>query len=285
MVICPSCSFLNKKTTLDDEVLYCDNCKHYVYNKKYPREKLFGHENVGDNQVETRSKQFDKIFSFITRKSKSPEFVEIGAGFGGYINFANQLGYSCTAVDIDEHFKNRYLEAGIDFIQHDADNFSIKISQNVVIMSHIIEHLYLPKNVLSNILNENIEYLIVEVPISNGNIFKLSKLLLRFKITFVWNRLWQKNSNSPHLHYFSDYSIMKLFKNHNLKIEKTFRSRFSTLKGSFKRTKATESFLISFLSVIVIQFLEFLNYALRTSENKVYIVKNHNYKKDTNKDI
>ena len=76
-------------------------------------------------------------------------FLEIGAGFGGYINYVNTLGFDCIAVDIDDHFRDSYLNAGIKFILQDANKIDITIDSNVVILSHIIEHIDNPKNLLN----------------------------------------------------------------------------------------------------------------------------------------
>jgi hypothetical protein len=160
----------------------------------------------------------------------------------------------------------------------DIENFDMKVSQNVVIMSHILEHLTSPLNSLKKIINSNVEFIVIEVPNFKGAIFKLSKLLIYFKIDFIWNRLWQKNSNSPHLYYFSDASFNNFASKMDLKIEKTFNARFSTFKGSFKRTRATENLLVSLISVVIIQFLEVINIMFNTPENKVYIMRNLNYK-------
>lgn len=274
MILCPNCSKENFSIKKDKEISYCSICNHYVYNQLEKKEILFSHDHVGEHQQITREKQFKKVFKFILNKTSNPSFLEIGAGFGGYINYAKKLGFDCTAVDIDDHYRDKYFQAGIKFIQQDANNFEINNTSNIVILSHIIEHIDNPKNLLEKIGKQKVKYLIVEVPSSHGMIFKLSKLLLKVNVFFVWNRLWQKNSNSPHLHYFSDKSIYKLFKDSSFEVESTFNSRFATFRGSFKRTSSTENIVISLISVIVIQFLEFLNYLTQRPENKIYIVRN-----------
>ena len=276
MISCPNCSKKGTVFTNDKEISYCSACQHYIYNQLKEKEILFSHDHVGEYQQSTREKQFKKVFDFILDKKQNPNFLEIGAGFGGYINYVNNLGFDCTAVDIDDHFRDSYLDVGIKFILQDANKLDITINSNVVILSHIIEHIDNPKNLINYLGKQNIEYLIIEVPSSNGLIFKLSKLLLRFNIFFIWDRLWQKNSNSPHLHYFSDKSIYKLLEDLNFEVIKTVNSRFATFKGSFRRTLTTENLIISLISVIAIQVLEFLNYLIKSPENKVYIVKNLN---------
>jgi len=274
MITCPTCTKYNYLSVYDPEISYCQLCNHYMYNSTKDKEILFSHNHVGDYQLSTREKQFKKVFDFIIQKNSNPSFLEIGAGFGGYINYANRFGFECTAVDVDNYYEKNYLNAGIKFIQQDANEFRLNISSTVVILSHIIEHLKSPKSLINYLGKQNVQYLIIEVPSSHGLIFRLSKFLLQFNILFIWKRLWQKNSNSPHLHYFSDKSINKLFNDNNFEVQETMSSRFSTFKGSFKRASATENYIISLLSVIAIQFLEILNYLLKCPENKVYIVKN-----------
>ena len=273
MITCSICSKNIILSVGDKEISYCASCNHYMYNESQDKEILFSHSHVGDYQLSTREKQFKKVFDLILQKDSNPSFLEIGAGFGGYINYANRLGFECTAVDIDNHYEKNYLNAGIKFIQEDANMLGVNIASSVVILSHIIEHLESPKNLINYLEKQNVQYLIVEIPSSHGLIFQLSKFLIKFNILFIWNRLWQKNSDSPHLHYFSDKSINKLFYDNNFEVQETISSRFASFKGSFKRASTTENFLISLISVVAIQFLEFLNYLLKRPENKIYIVK------------
>ena len=184
MILCPNCSKDNISVKKDKEISYCSACNHYVYNQLGDKEILFSHDHVGDHQQITRERQFKKVFNFILNKIVDPTFLEIGAGFGGYINYANNLGFDCTAVDIDDHYRDKYLQAGIKFIQQDANNLNIDSSSNVFILSHIIEHIENPKDLLKNIGKQKVKYLIVEVPSSQGLIFKLSKLLLMVNVFF-----------------------------------------------------------------------------------------------------
>ena len=278
MISCPNCTSEKYTLTKDPEVSHCQKCNHYIFNELINREILLTHELVGDYQQKTREKQFKKVFNFILNKIDSPNFLEIGAGFGGYINYANTLGFDCLAVDIDDHYKDSYATAGIEFIQQDGNQLTLDVSSNVVILSHIIEHIIEPKKILNYLSNSNVKYFIIEVPSSKGTIFKISKFFLKLNIDFIWNRLWQKNSNSPHLHYFSDKSLLKTLNDCNLIVEKTINSRFATFKGSFERTLTTENFFTSIISVVVIQFLEFINFIMQTPENKIFIVKNLKYK-------
>lgn len=271
MNFCPNCPKQEYFKTTDLEVSYCTNCLHYLYNPNSVKELLLSHKLVGDYQQETREKKFKKVFNYILAKHSNPTFLEIGAGFGGYIKYANSLGFQCTAVDIDEHYKDSYIKSGIEFIQMDGNFFNLKVNQHFVILSHIIEHLINPKSLIDHLNKQDVSYLIIEVPNSKGFIFQLSRIFIKFNIYFIWDRLWQKHSNSPHLHYFSDQSLNKMLLDSGYKVEKTFSSRFSSIKGSFKRTRVTQGYVLSLISVIFIQVLELINFLFNRPENKIYI--------------
>jgi 2-polyprenyl-3-methyl-5-hydroxy-6-metoxy-1,4-benzoquinol methylase len=276
---CLKCNNPGKKYIFDDEIYYCKNCYSYYYIKKIQRQVTFGHEDFGNVQADTRGRYFKNIFDYLESQNNELDVIEIGAGFGGYIQHAKSQGHNCTAIDLNTSFKHIFDKQGINFIELDVEDFNIKLTQNVVIMSHILEHLKNPLDSLKKILNENVEYLLIEVPNSNGIIFKFSKLLLLFKVNFLWNRLWQKNSTSPHLFYFSDNTFKDFEAKLNLKIEKTFPTRFSTFKDTYMRTRATENLIISLISIFAIQIFELINLIFGLSENKCYIMKNLNYVK------
>ena len=60
--------------------------------------------------------------------------------------------------------------------------------------------------------------LILNVPNSNGILFKISKILAYFGFMSPWNRLWQTMFlYSPHLHYFNASSLRLLVEKYKFK--------------------------------------------------------------------
>ena len=58
--------------------------------------------------------------------------------------------------------------------------------------------------------------MIINLPSSNGVIFKISEFLMKLGFNKFYNRLWQKNMSSPHLSYFNEKNLKQLFSKHNM---------------------------------------------------------------------
>ena len=57
---------------------------------------------------------------------------------------------------------------------------------------------------------------IVNLPSSNGIIFKISDIMMKLGYSKFYERLWQKNMSSPHLSYFNQENLNKLFLKHKI---------------------------------------------------------------------
>ena len=84
---------------------------------------------------------------------------------------------------------------------------------DIVIFNDVFEHLEKINDVIKevSIVLKDDGLVVLNLPTSDGIIFKISKFLLSLKINKFYDRLWQKNSSSPHLSYFNKLNLTKLF--------------------------------------------------------------------------
>ena len=71
---------------------------------------------------------------------------------------------------------------------------------------------------IKNKLNKS-GIILINFPSSDGFIFKLSEIFMKFGFLQFYNRMWQRNMSSPHLSYFNKNNIIKLFKKHNFNLK------------------------------------------------------------------
>jgi SAM-dependent methyltransferase len=75
----------------------------------------------------------------------------------------------------------------------------------------------------------------INVPVSSGLMFKLSRVLYRAKVNYPFDRLWQKGFVSPHLHYFEKDNLTRLFANHGFSLVADTKLALFSLGGIYKR--------------------------------------------------
>ena len=273
---CIICNF-NSHKTADKEIFYCKDCKHFRYSPENLNQKSsFNHEALSDSLLKIRKKNaylIYKKFQNITNVNK--KYVEVGAGKGYLISQFLSDAISCTAIDMDDTFERELTEKGIDFVHMLDDEITDLSMYECFLSSHFLEHIQNPDQFLKLLKRSNVEYLVIEVPTNDGLIFKLSKILNNIGLTASWDRMFQKESNSPHFQYFSNKSINVLFHNNDYIIVDRLKLPLVEKVPNFKRIRATESNLMSFFVAIALPLLDMLNRALGISDVVVYFAKLH----------
>jgi SAM-dependent methyltransferase len=75
----------------------------------------------------------------------------------------------------------------------------------------------------------------INVPVSSGMMFKLSRALYRMRVSYPFDRLWQKGFVSPHLHYFERDNLTRLFANHGFTLVGDTKLALFSLGGIYRR--------------------------------------------------
>lgn len=229
---CPCCYRYNLKKIYDSSffktpVMKCLDCSHYfteilstnqlddytasfwktyrpindkgVYAGKLPKasffKKLWAMFNFFTNVESARSiSQYD----FIKPILKGNNMLEIGSGQGFTLKFFENKGFNVHGIEPSKEiceFINKKLKRGSCDVGK-IENISIEKSFDLIIMSHVLEHLLNPREVLlrlkSNLNKDGI--LFIEVP------------------NCISGNLLGSINNSPHIQHFTKYSLTKLMK-------------------------------------------------------------------------
>lgn len=243
---------------INDFVYKCNNCNFLKSNLK----PGFGREIEGITEL--RRKNFVKLINKIINLNNSKNFriLEIGSGNGFFIEECKKFDLNITGSEAD---LNQLSKLKKKF--HETLNISLPLSKlephnigeyDVIVFNDVFEHLAnLDKVIvqLSDILKPNGKILI-NLPSSNGIIFKISSLLYRFGIKNFYNRLWQKDLSSPHLSYFNNYNLEKLFKKFNYKLIYSDSLDTVSKTGNYERLNSTidNKFVCFSFSVLLIIF-------------------------------
>lgn len=272
---CSICKLITKKS-IDSTVFYCNECDHYQY---FPTkvEETFNHATISESLENLRNKnavtifrQYSNIFPVGIR------FVEVGAGTGYLIRKFQQKAQSVTAVDVDNTFEEFLKEQGVNFVHLKHDEMKTFENYDCFLSSHFLEHIKDPVGYLKTLKKSKVKYLVIEVPSSEGIIFRISKVLYPLGFRTFWDRMFQKESNSPHLQYFSIKSAERLLSINNYTIVKRINIPLVDKFPNFKRIAATESKFISIIISLLLPMLEFINFLTNTSDVKVYFAELQN---------
>jgi len=256
---CIVCNSKFKK--INDYVYKCINCSFFK-SKLKP-----GHGRDIEGISELRRKNFKKIIDIILslNVNQSLKILEIGSGNGFFIEECEKSNIDITGSEADEEQYNLLAKnfSNIIKIALPIKNFNNELSNkfDVVVFNDVFEHL---ENLdliliqLKSILKTNGQ-IVINLPSSDGLIYKFSNILNKIGFTNFYDRLWQKNLASPHLSYFNNSNLKMLFNKHGYNLIHTASLDTVSKKGNFIRLNSTikYKFICFLLSGLLFLFYYF----------------------------
>lgn len=198
-------------------LVYCCFCGHYFLNfiSSFDLNKLY---NEGAYKIiDTRGSIYDKVISFDDKsilrqlhklKIKEKTLLDFGCGKGQFIYRASKYGWKVkgieTARNRAEFGKNKY---GLDIRTSEYRSGLVNDTPfNVITLFHVLEHLPRPKELLKELLDNNLVqdgYLVIEVPLFKS---------LQSKIA---GKRWIHLDPPLHISHFTKSSLLKLLRELN----------------------------------------------------------------------
>tara|TARA_B100001121_G_scaffold97591_1_gene86318 strand:- start:235 stop:1059 length:825 start_codon:yes stop_codon:yes gene_type:complete len=237
MEICIICN--SRFDKINDYVFKCKKCSFLKSNLK----SGYGREVQGIEEL--RRDNFKKIISAIKSldKFEKLKILEIGSGDGFFIDECKKWNIDITGSEANEKnvliLKKKFSNILKISLPIDLDDKFEKY--DYVVFNDVFEHLENLDMVINQIgmmLNKEGKILI-NLPSSDGFLFKFSHILFKLGITNFYDRLWQKNLSSPHLSYFNNSNLKLIFKKHGYNL--IYSNYLNTISktGNFKRLNST----------------------------------------------
>ena len=203
VVNCKICD-LNTTITTDKSVYFCKSCKHFMYIPKGNLESLvFNHEILSDSLSNLRSKNATLIYKkFKSLTSLNKNYVEVGAGKGYLIEKFLEDSISCTAIDMDDTFRDYLIDKGINFEKMMDSSIKDLNSYDCFLSSHFLEHIQEPNSFLRMLKSSKVEYLIVEIPTNDGLIFQISRFFQLLSFQNFWIGYFKNLQTHPTFNTF-----------------------------------------------------------------------------------
>ncbi len=206
-----------KIVRINDFSFKCLDCNFYFSNLK----SGYGQDVQGIENI--RKKNFKKLLNRIINIKDSPKILEIGSGDGFFIEECLKLKVfivgSEASNDSLKNLKKKFEKKAKLLKLSLPEQIEKKTNEkfDFIIFNDVFEHLDNLDYVIIR-LKTVLKYdgsIIINLPSSNGIIFKISELMMKFGFSKFYDRLWQKNMSSPHLSYFNKENLDKLFHKHN----------------------------------------------------------------------
>lgn len=161
-----------------------------------------------------RQENFTEIVSY-TRKHARPgarRLLDVGSAHGWFLEAAAG-SFEVLGIEPDLQVGGKAAARGLPVRQgFFPDVLAPGESFDVIVFNDVIEHIPDIGGALAACharLNPG-GILVLNLPSSRGFFYRLSKLLARMRMAGPFERMWQKDMPSPHVHYFNDINLTRL---------------------------------------------------------------------------
>lgn len=226
------CSICTNK--IDNKVTnwtyYCDQCDYWsselIPSIANTIDPIFNKSRDDDNVISfldpVRIENFNKILDYIELNiGINKSILDVGCASGLFMEMAILRGNNVYGVEPNPVMYSAARRKNLNVINgYFPDDIDAKKKYDVIIFNDVFEHIPDINKVMISCLNFITEdgVLIINIPNSNGIIFKIAKFLAKNKIYGPWNRLWQTMFYTPHLHYFNPNSLSMLARKNNFNV-------------------------------------------------------------------
>ncbi|OFA07378.1 class I SAM-dependent methyltransferase [Duganella phyllosphaerae] len=180
----------------------------------------------------------------VVRKHAQPQarrLLDVGCAHGWFLETAKEY-FDVMGIEPDAVVGNRTASRGLPVRPgYFPDALAPDESFDVIVFNDVIEHIPDIAAALDACrarLSEN-GLLVLNLPNSRGFFYRLSTIFARLGWHNPFNRLWQKDLPSPHVHYFNPRNLQLLVARHGFAGVYSGQLPSLRAKGLFERIRCT----------------------------------------------
>lgn len=207
----------------------------------------------------TRARGYERLLDHLTR-ARGPargSLLEVGSAHGWFLEAAASAFDRTVGIEPDDHVR---VQPGAAEVR--SGYFPSAVGQDerfdVIVFNDVFEHIR-PTDEIAKAVATTLQpggLAVINLPVSSGAIYRLSKLLYRLGVRSPFERMWQIGFPSPHLYYFSEEGLRLLFERHGLELHAAFDMPTMHGSGLWQRIRHAEPnlavALASYVSSLVV---------------------------------
>lgn len=209
----PRCMNCNSelKEFIEEWLYQCRECglhESLLYNDKYNgKNPTRWTESACDFLEDLREHNAEEILEKLSKYTKleSRNLLDIGCSAGWFLDVAEQHKMIATGLEPEKNIAVKGIKKGLDIKIVTFPDVSLADQKfDIITFNDVFEHIERPNEILEQVYVQLKDdgYLVLNLPSSNGIIFKISCLLARMGYMPPLERLWQKGYFSPHVFYY-----------------------------------------------------------------------------------
>ncbi|MEN5244406.1 class I SAM-dependent methyltransferase [Pseudomonas atacamensis] len=197
----------------------CDGCRYEKGDLAPAINNVSLHQLIDepDREIglrEVRVGNFRKLLEVITALKPSGKLLDVGCAHGWFVEQALN-DFDALGLEPDANVYNNTIKKNIPVrMGYFPDALEDFEKFDVIVFNDVIEHIPDIEKVLDACaarLNEG-GLLVLNLPSSDGVFYRVARLFGKMGKTEFFDRLWQKDLPSPHVHYFNVENLALLLR-------------------------------------------------------------------------
>ena len=185
-----------------------------------------------------RRENFQIILSaLIPQMPTGSRLLDVGCAHGWFLDMAKKH-FRAFGIEPDEQLycaaSSRGLSVRLGYFPEVLDQAE---KFDVIVFNDVLEHIPDIQKVIAQCHSSLVMggLLVLNLPSSEGFFYRLSKIACSFGVSSFFERLWQKNMPSPHLHYLNVLNLSKLLNTTGFDSSKGDRLSTLSFSGLYSR--------------------------------------------------
>jgi 2-polyprenyl-3-methyl-5-hydroxy-6-metoxy-1,4-benzoquinol methylase len=243
---CPICNhrICEVKYKLTFDVYQCKNCGFQfcpdaTFDKSFKSD--LNEESRAKALIGLRKDNFQKIISSVKQFAvKNPKGLEVGCGYGWFLESCKDNAIECSGIEPETRFNNDYKQKGFNvsngFYPADLPGDS---KFDFIAFNDVLEHIPAVDSIMDanyNFLNPN-GLLILNLPVQGGIVYFIARIAYCFGVKSLLNRMWQFNFHSPHISYFTRKNLLDFVAGREFRLMDSYKLKTVKLSEISSRIK------------------------------------------------
>lgn len=226
----------------------CPACRYESADLKpiINQSQAHSHVDEADREIALKSLRAENFKIIVDRVSRlapqsASRLLDVGSAHGWFLEQA-RTRFNVLGIEPDQAVGERAAARGLPVrLGYFPDVLEQDERFDVIVFNDVIEHIPDIDSALDACharLNAD-GLLVLNLPSSRGVFYRLSKLFARFNLRGPFERMWQKDLPSPHVHYFNEKNLRTLVSRHGFEEKQGFELASLKASGLLERLRFT----------------------------------------------